>query len=145
MAEIILPAIDQKRVTEPKRSDHLSRICWHIAGSPGLGRSYLVLILARYRVVLSGSFVPDRWSKGTKTLGTRVVRSALISILQNDMTSFAIFGRNLQRVVDLCLLRGTLSNHDDDDNKNLTNLHIWQWKTIFLHALHVQFSSFDIL
>ena len=31
-------------------------------------------------------------------------------------------------------------NHDDDGNKNLTNLQIWQWKTIVLHALHVQFS-----
>ena len=26
-----------------------------------------------------------------------------------------------------------------------TNLHIWQWKTVFVHALHVRFSSFDIL
>ena len=38
-----------------------------------------------------------------------------------------------------------LRNHDDDGNKNPTNLHIWQWKTVFLHALHVYFSSFDIL
>ena len=42
-------------------------------------------------------------------------------------------------------LRGSLSNHNDDGNKNPTNLHIWQWKTVFLHALHVHFSSFDIL
>ena len=34
------------------------------------------------------------------------------------------------------------SNHDDDGNKNPTNLHIWQWKTVFLH---VHASSFDIL
>ena len=40
---------------------------------------------------------------------------------------------------------GSLSNHDDDGNKNPTNLHIWQWKTVFLHALHVHFLSFDIL
>ena len=40
---------------------------------------------------------------------------------------------------------GSLSNHDDDGNKNPTNLHIWQWKTVFVHALHVHFSSFDIL
>jgi len=40
---------------------------------------------------------------------------------------------------------GSLSNHDDDGNKNPTNLHIWQWKIVFLHALHVHFSSFDIL
>ena len=40
---------------------------------------------------------------------------------------------------------GSLSNHDDDGNKNPTNLHIWQWKTVFLHALHVHVSSFDIL
>ena len=42
-------------------------------------------------------------------------------------------------------LLGSLSNHDDDGNKNPTNLHIWQWKTVFLHALHVHFSCFDIL
>ena len=24
---------------------------------------------------------------------------------------------------------GSLSNHDDDGNKNVTNLHIWLWKT----------------
>ena len=40
---------------------------------------------------------------------------------------------------------GSLSNHDDDGNKNPTNLHIWQWKTVFLHALLVHFSSFAIL
>ena len=40
---------------------------------------------------------------------------------------------------------GSLSNHDDDSYTNPTNLHIWQWKTVFLHALHVHFSSFDIL
>ena len=39
-------------------------------------------------------------------------------------------------------LKGSLSNHNDDGNKNLTNLHIWQWKTVFLHALHVRFSVF---
>ena len=42
-------------------------------------------------------------------------------------------------------LLGSLSNHDDDDNKNPTNLHIWQWKTVLLHALHVHFSFFAIL
>ena len=36
-------------------------------------------------------------------------------------------------------------NHEDDGNKNPTNLHIWQWKTVFLHALHEHFSSFNIL
>ena len=42
-------------------------------------------------------------------------------------------------------LIGSLRNHDDDGNKNLTNLHIWRWKTVFLHALHVHFSFSDIL
>ena len=32
-----------------------------------------------------------------------------------------------------------------DGNKNPTNLYIWQRKTVFLHALHVHFSCFDIL
>ena len=40
------------------------------------------------------------------------------------------------------LTLGSLSNHDDDDNKNPPNLHIWQWKTVFLHALHVHFFIF---
>ena len=40
---------------------------------------------------------------------------------------------------------GSLSNHDDDSNKNPINLRIWQWKTVFLRALHVHVSSFDIL
>ena len=40
---------------------------------------------------------------------------------------------------------GSLSNHDEDGNKNPTNLHIWKWKTAFAHALLVLISSFDIL
>ena len=39
---------------------------------------------------------------------------------------------------------GTLGNHDNDGNKNITNLHIFQWKTVLLHALHVHFSVLDI-
>ena len=39
------------------------------------------------------------------------------------------------------IILGRLSNHD---NKNVTNLHIWQWQTIVLHALHVQFSFLKI-
>ena len=55
-----------------------------------------------------------------------------------------------RRKVDLIILFSgkrlcSLSNQDDDGNKNPTNLHIWRWKTAFLHALHVHFSSFDIL
>ena len=45
----------------------------------------------------------------------------------------------------ICSVIGSLSNHDNDGNKNPTNLHIWQWKTVFLHALHVHFSFLDIL
>ena len=45
----------------------------------------------------------------------------------------------------VCSVIRSSSNHDDDGNKNRTNLHIWQWKTGFLHALRVNFSSFDIL
>ena len=44
-------------------------------------------------------------------------------------------------IVDV--VAGSLSNHDDDGSKNPSNLHIWQWKTIFLHALHVHSSFFS--
>ena len=30
-------------------------------------------------------------------------------------------------------------------SKNVTNLHIWQWKTLLLHALHEHFPFLDIL
>ena len=43
----------------------------------------------------------------------------------------------------ICKKKWVLRNHDG--NKNPTDLHIWQWKTVFLHALHVHFSSFVIL
>ena len=42
-------------------------------------------------------------------------------------------------------LIGSLNKHDDYGNKTPTNLLIWKWKTVYLHALHVHFSSFDIL
>ena len=42
----------------------------------------------------------------------------------------------------LRLLEAYLSNHDDNGNKNVTNLHIWRWKTIVLQALHEHFSFF---
>ena len=64
---------------------------------------------------------------------------------------FGVANSNLFRVVLLVKwVRiakeiGSLSNHDDNGNKKPTNLHIWQWKTVFFHALHVHFSCFDIL
>ena len=39
---------------------------------------------------------------------------------------------------------GNLSNHVDDGNENVTNLHIWRRKIIVLHALHVHSSFFHI-
>ena len=38
------------------------------------------------------------------------------------------------------LIIGSSMNQDDDSNKNVKNVHIWRWKTILLHALHVKFS-----
>ena len=63
----------------------------------------------------------------------------LVLILKINISNFRTRGRSPTRQL------GSLSNHDDDGNKTPTNLHIWQWKTGFLHALHVHFSSFDIL
>ena len=63
------------------------------------------------------------------------------------MKSFAVWNdfEIYTDTIGLVVILGSLSNHDDDGNKNPTNLHIWQWKTVFLHALHVHFSFFDIL
>ena len=40
-------------------------------------------------------------------------------------------------------LLGSLSNHDDG-NKNLTNLHIWRWKTVFLNVLVLSMTWNDL-
>ena len=40
--------------------------------------------------------------------------------------------------------QGAFSYHDDDGIRNVTNLHIWQWKIVALHALHVHISFSDI-
>ena len=43
-------------------------------------------------------------------------------------------------ILHTAMTGGSLSNHDDDGaNKNVTNLHIFNLKTVVLHALHVRF------
>jgi len=37
-----------------------------------------------------------------------------------------------------------LTKHDDEGNKNVTNLHSWRWQKVVLHALHVYFSFLNI-
>ena len=39
-----------------------------------------------------------------------------------------------------CKIVGILSNHDDDRDKKVANLHMRHWKTVALHVLPVQFS-----
>ena len=42
---------------------------------------------------------------------------------------------------EIVVVAGSLCNHDDDGNKNITTLHNYlTMKKIVLHALHVQFS-----
>ena len=53
--------------------------------------------------------------------------------------TFITYNLNLGRQKLSPIAIGSLRNHDDDGNKNPRNLHIWQWKTVFLHALHVHF------
>ena len=64
-----------------------------------------------------------------------------------DEGEISVFKKKLKQTVrvDPFAIKELTSNHDHAGNKNVTNLHIWQWKTIVLHALHVHFSFFDIL
>ena len=54
------------------------------------------------------------------------------------MTSFVVSSQCTVWIFLTCLIPkfsvslGNLSNHDDDSNKNATNLHIWQWETVFI-------------
>ena len=43
------------------------------------------------------------------------------------------------------MLVGSLSNSDADGGKNVTNLHVYRWKAVILHALHERFSFLFIL
>ena len=55
-----------------------------------------------------------------------------------------VFDQPAKVLFDLSvLLIGSLRNHDDDGNKNVTNLHIWLWKTIvFIFDVSLTFSFF---
>ena len=81
-----------------------------------------------------------------KTLSERTGNgSCRTEIAQPKGTVISIFGMQNSMSSWRGAKLGSLSNHDDDGSKNPTNLHIWQWKTVFLRALHVHFSSFNIL
>ena len=75
-----------------------------------------------------------------------IVRFALLfCIIPIGHTNIFIVSRfiySCSNFYRLDLITGSLSNHDHDVNKNPTNLHIWQWKTVFLHALYVHFLTF---
>ena len=69
-----------------------------------------------------------------------------VTAICNSLTYEIIpFVKDWNYMFSTFLNRELIKNHDDDGNKTPTNLHIWKWKTVFLHALHVHFSSFDIL
>ena len=103
------------------------------------------MIMNKTQRITKPALVKRKWGKQMTT--------------SNISRCIATFGRSnhLKSIPDPCLrIRascivahravtiGSLSNHDDS-NINPTNLHIWQRKTVFLHALHVHFLSFDIL
>ena len=51
------------------------------------------------------------------------------------LASFRHLEKSNENITHLIALQGTKTG-----NKTVTNLHIWRWKTIVLHALHVHFS-----
>ena len=69
-------------------------------------------------------------------------RTCSTIIFPHSTNQIIVFWRHHCRWCRPCLssLIGSLRNHDFNGNKNVANLCIWQWKTIDLHALHVQFS-----
>ena len=69
-------------------------------------------------------------------------RTCSTIIFPHSTNQIIVFWRHHCRWCRPCLssLIGSLRNHDDNGNKNVANLCIWQWKTIDFHALHVQFS-----
>ena len=62
-------------------------------------------------------------------------------VLQTELRNADFWSPHYRLCVIYSMTAESLSKHDDDSNKNPTNLHIWQGKTVFLHALHVHFSS----
>ena len=88
----------------------------------------------------------ELWEDCTRSLVTyNTLEGRLLKLFPSLIAYITLQSLSPCYVFHLIKLWGSLSNHDDDGNKNLTNLHIWRWKTVFLHALHVHFSSFDLL
>ena len=91
--------------------------------------------------------VLDRAWKEKKSSGYQGT-SGYISRDSNGRSSFRDFfhlAYECNYLTVLVKVIGSLSNHDYDGNKTPTNLHIWQWKTVFLHALHLHFSSYVLV
>jgi len=78
----------------------------------------------------------------TKVRAARAAR--LFSLIQPIIVVFRRFNCQSRRRGFNSLIE-SLGNHADDGHKNVNYLHIWQQKTIVLHALHVHFSFLDIL
>ena len=90
----------------------------------------------------SGNLSTRRWQMEAKKVNTAIDYKLFCKKTTYTKRLFRHW-KVLVMIIGSSLQQGAY--HDHDSNKNPTNLHIWQWKTLFLHALHVHFSSFDIL
>ena len=70
-----------------------------------------------------------------KLLAGVVIRATKLCNLQSNNVARQVARKG-------CAYYLTLSNLDDQGNKNVTNLHTWKWNTVILHALHVHFFIF---
>lgn len=76
-----------------------------------------------------------------RTVGNRQKALIRIFLYGEAYHQICIFSPiyNLQSAFHTDWVR-SLSYHDNNGNKNITNFpHIWQWKTVVLHNLHVHF------
>ena len=123
-------------------------LAWH-EWFPCKGKEWKV-----YCCGLALSSEPQRWKFHVVIWQTTSnIAPKSVAHVQHDY--FSSFNQSNRSFVPLSLpllssflklpIIGSLSNHDDDGNKYPTNLHIWQWRTVFLHPLQVHISSFDIL
>ena len=88
-------------------------------------------------------FLDISFQRGYKLQGGATNVKGLSSAFQKNPGDLCVSKkRKVDQILKGLYILGSLSNHDDDGNKNPTNLHIWQWKTVFLHALHVHFFIF---
>jgi len=90
----------------------------------------------KQREVLVDKSDRNSWEYPLRNVIDRLHILPYLFLSREDDNEVEHIGRHDFSSVFLHPMLGSLSNHDDDGKKTPTNLHIWQWKTVFFNVWH---------